>query len=137
MYFKKIDFNSIENDEFIDKHLGDVKITWQDGEDADNRDIEFFPQNHMYEIAKDPKKTDKLIEKIIKEKDHDKTLLSYERFIENNRTDIINKINTLFKLQTEIDNPGSQTYRNKLIKLDLLYGEKKVHTFNTPGTCQN
>ncbi len=31
--------------------------------------------------------------------------------------------------------PGSQTYRNKLITLDLLYGEKKVHTFNTLGTC--
>ena len=100
---KKIDTNSIEKDEFIDNHLDGVKITWQDGEDAENRDIEFFPQNHMYEIAKDPKLTDKLIEKIIKEKDHEKILISYETFTENNRTEIINKINTLFKLQTQID----------------------------------
>lgn len=100
---KKIDSNSIINDEFIDKHVNGVKINWQDNELAENRDIEFFPQNYMYEIANDSKKTDKLIERIIREKDKNEILITYEKFIENNRTIIINQINTLFKLQGEID----------------------------------
>jgi type I restriction enzyme S subunit len=33
--------------------------------------------------------------------------------------------------------PGSQTYRNKLIKLDLLYEEKKVQAFDAIGTHQD
>ncbi len=99
---KRIDRNSID-DEFIEKHIVGVTVHWQDGEESENRDIEFFPQNHMYEIANDSTKTDRLIERIIREKDHNEVLIEYEKFVDNNRTEIINKINTLFKLQTEID----------------------------------
>ena len=34
-------------------------------------------------------------------------------------------------------NVSSQTYRNKLINLDLLYGDKKVHPVDTFGTGNN
>lgn len=44
-----------------------------------------------------------MIERIIREKDKNEILITYEKFIENNRTIIINQINTLFKLQGEID----------------------------------
>jgi hypothetical protein len=99
---KRID-NSIDSNEFINDHTQSVEIIWQDEEQAKYRDIEFFPQNYMYEIAKDTQKTDELIEKIIKDKDESKLLIAYNNFCDNNRTELINKINTLFQLQSEID----------------------------------
>lgn len=90
--------------EFINNHLGSIAIKWQDGESGENRDIEFFPQSHMYEIANDPKRTDSLIQDIIRQKDTDNNFTAYENFCSSNRTEIINKTGSLFQLQTEIDN---------------------------------
>ena len=90
--------------EFINNHVGSMSIKWQDGESGENRDIEFFPQSHMYEIANDPKRTDKLIQDIIRQKDTDNNFTAYENFCNSNRTEIINKTGSLFQLQTEIDN---------------------------------
>lgn len=90
--------------DFINNHLGSMTIKWQDGESGENRDIEFFPQSHMYEIANDPKRTDSLIQDIIRQKDTDNNFTAYENFCSSNRTEIINKTGSLFQLQTEIDN---------------------------------
>jgi predicted ATPase len=90
--------------EFINNHLGSITIKWQDGESGENRDIEFFPQSHMYEIANDPKRTDSLIQDIVRQKDTDNNFTAYENFCSSNRTEIINKTGSLFQLQTEIDN---------------------------------
>ncbi len=90
--------------DFINNHLGSITIKWQDGESGENRDIEFFPQSHMYEIANDPKRTDSLIQDIIRQKDTDNNFTAYENFCSSNRTEIINKTGSLFQLQTEIDN---------------------------------
>jgi hypothetical protein len=90
--------------EFINNHVGSMIIKWQDGESGENRDIEFFPQSHMYEIANDPKRTDNLIQDIIRQKDTDSNFTAYENFCSSNRTEIINKTGSLFQLQAEIDN---------------------------------
>lgn len=90
--------------DFINNHVGSMSIKWQDGESGENRDIEFFPQSHMYEIANDPKRTDSLIQDIIRQKDKDNNFTAYENFCSSNRTEIINKTGSLFQLQTEIEN---------------------------------
>ncbi len=92
--------DEIYNKIFTNEH---IDIIWQDEEQTSNRDIDFFPQSYMYEIANDQKKTDELIEDIIKDKDEKKLLIAYYNFCDNNRTQLINKINTLFQLQSEID----------------------------------
>jgi predicted ATPase len=89
--------------DFISNHVGSMTIKWQDGESGENRDIEFFPQSHMYEIANDPKRTDSLIQDIIRQKDTDSNFTAYENFCSSNRTEIINKTGNIFQLQTEID----------------------------------
>jgi ABC-type lipoprotein export system ATPase subunit len=90
--------------DFIIDHLEGMEIKWQDGESSTNRDIEYFKQSHMYEIANNPHRTNKLIEGIIRHKDINNTLTAYENFCNSNRTDIVNKVGRLFQLQTEIDN---------------------------------
>lgn len=81
----------------------DIKIIWQDGEENKNRDIEFFPQSHMYEIARDEYKKNKLIQNIVEEKDDQSLIKNYERFCSSNKIIIQTSLDDLFALQAEMD----------------------------------
>jgi hypothetical protein len=89
--------------DFINYHISNLDIKCQDGESGENRDIEFFPQSHMYEIANDPKRADSLIQDIIRQKDTENNYTSYENYCSSNKTEIISKTGSLFQLQTEIN----------------------------------
>ena len=80
-----------------------INIIWQDNEENKDRDIEFFPQNHMHEIASNKEKKNKLIQDIIEDKDEDNLIRNYEKFCTNNKSTLQNNIDDLFKLQTDID----------------------------------
>lgn len=80
-----------------------VNIIWQDSEENKDRDIEFFPQNHMFNIASNKEKKNKLIQDIVEEKDDDNLIKNYEKFCINNKSTLQNNIDDLFKLQTDID----------------------------------
>jgi predicted ATPase len=89
---------------FIDKHLGGVSVMWRDGEKDIERDIDFFPQSYMHEIAKDKEKTNSLIKKIIRNKSENQYLIDYE--LQNNRLkqNISKNILDVFQLQSDITN---------------------------------
>ncbi len=80
-----------------------IKIIWQDGEENKDRDIEFFPQSHMYEIARDKKKKNRLIQDIVEEKDDKSLIKNYKKFCANNKSTIQTNLDDLFKLQANID----------------------------------
>lgn len=133
---KGIDNYSVNNS-FVNEHIKGVQIQWQDGEQSINRDIEFFPQSHMYEIAKDSNETDSLIEKIIKEKDESKLLLAYNSFCDSNRTELINKINTLFQLQTEVDERKKELKEKgdkEGIEKEIKLLQEKITKINSDNT---
>ncbi len=80
-----------------------IKIIWQDDEENKGRDIEFFPQSHMYEIARDKEKKNKLIQDIVGEKDDKSIIKIYENFCANNKSTIQTNLDDLFRLQASID----------------------------------
>jgi len=80
-----------------------VDILWQDNEVNKDRDIEFFPQNHMYDIASNKVKKNRLIQDIVEEKDEGNLIRNYENSCVNNKSTLQNNIDDLFKLQTDID----------------------------------
>ena len=79
-----------------------IKIIWQDDEENKDRDIEFFPQSHMYEIARDKKKKNKLIQEIVEEKDNKNLIRNYEKFCTGNKSTLQTNIDDLFKLQNDL-----------------------------------
>lgn len=81
----------------------DINIVWQDDEENKDRDIEFFPQSHMYEIARDKEKKNKLIQDIVKEKDDKGLIKNYEKFCASNKSAIQTNLDDLFKLQANIN----------------------------------
>lgn len=57
--------DSEEERDFVVSHTDGVTVQWRDGETDSMRKIEFFPQDHMYSIAKDKNKRNKLLETIL------------------------------------------------------------------------
>jgi predicted ATPase len=104
---KKIDTRIVNNDlasnDFVNSHLVSVEVVWQDGERNSARDIEFFPQSHMYKIAADQSELNLLVEKIVKSKDVNSTLARYNEFVGQNKLNISALVNEVFLLQASIN----------------------------------
>lgn len=106
----------VAEDDYIRKHLKGVSVKWKDGSETAEHEIEYFPQSYMYEIAFDPKRRNKLIKSIIKNKEEGKLLESYDAEIESISKSIRENIYSLVKFQEDTNT----------IKRDLLEkGNKK------------
>ena len=101
---KKIDnnVNIKENSDFILNNLDGVEIKWKDNSESSIRDIDFFPQGHMYDIADNQEKIDKLIEEIIKNTDNYKLIENYNIRNSEITKSILQQIVNAFQLQSEI-----------------------------------
>jgi ABC-type cobalamin/Fe3+-siderophores transport system ATPase subunit len=87
---------------FITSHSANLQIKWKDGEIDKQRDIDFFPQSYMFDIASDSKKRDELIERIIADYDTNKYFETYKAFITTNKNQLSESIRNLFNIQSEI-----------------------------------
>lgn len=101
---KKVNIQKgVSNEEFVEDHLDSIEVKWLDGESSPVRDIEFFYQSQLAEIANDRSSTDKLIEGIIRSKDNSKKLSKFESFVTSNRSNIIGVINELYRVKSDLD----------------------------------
>lgn len=105
---KKIDTKIDAEDEFVKNHLSGVAVKWKDGEETASRDIDFFPQSYMYEIAKDEKKTNKLIQDIIRNRDENEVLEEYKSKNDILKKTIAKSILDIFQTQSDIENLQEQ-----------------------------
>ncbi len=93
-----------EYEEFVNEVANSLKIIWKDGKEDDNREIEYFPQSHMYSLAKNSKKLDTLIEKIVRQDSVKNQIIEdYKAFSSSNNTEITDKINRLFQLLERLE----------------------------------
>ena len=100
---RRVDSNIPDMGEFINAIPQDsIKIIWQDNGENKNRDIEFFPQSHMHEIASNQEKKNELIQGIVEEKDNEYLIKNYEKFCKNNESTLQSNIDDLFKLQNDL-----------------------------------
>lgn len=88
---------------FIDSLANNASVEWKDGEIDKSRDIEFFPQSYMHDIARDQDKKDELIKNIIKDTDDQQKLNNYDDFCSQNKDNIQTNIDILFQLQQTIN----------------------------------
>lgn len=101
-----------------------IKIIWQDGEENKDRDIEFFPQSYMYEIARNKANKDILIQNIVEDKDEKGLIKIFESFCASNKSKIQNDLDDLFRLKNAIDESmillkekGDESGLNKQIEI--------------------
>ena len=93
----------VDNDDFIRQHLNGVSIRWQDGNDQLGREIEYFRQSYMHDIAFDSIKTNQIIEDIIKHKDETGLLKEYYEHLTELSKAISESVFSVFQMQKEID----------------------------------
>ena len=101
---KEVKFGNEEYKKFVNEVVSGLVVTWKDGIENNDRNIEYYPQSYMYQLAKNEnKQLDKIVESIIKQDDTKDTLLSnYASFCGDNNTDITNKINKLFQIRNDL-----------------------------------
>lgn len=88
--------------DFLKEYIENISISWLDGQDSENRDIEMLPQGNMYDIARDTKKLDDLIQRIIKDTEYNKHIENYESKNAQCKESITSDILNLFSLQKQI-----------------------------------
>jgi predicted ATPase len=135
---KEVKWGNKDYTDFVNAVVLGLKITWKDGIENNERNIEYYPQSHMYRLAKnDNKELDRIVESII-EQDNTKQILisNYVTFSSDNNTEIINKINKLFQIKNDgivksklLKEKGDEIgIRNEIKKLEseLLELKKKI-----------
>jgi exonuclease SbcC len=95
--------NKKRYDSFINEITESLKIHWKDGVENNDREVEYFHQGYMYDIARDDNKKDRLIQKILKNKGKESILYNYEKSISENKKKISNLVNDFFQLRNEIN----------------------------------
>lgn len=146
---KPVKFGNQEYTDFVNAIVSGLSITWKDGVENYDRNIEYFPQSYMYQLAKNKDgELDKLVEEIIKQDAVKNQLITnYDSFSSENNSDITTKINKLFQLQEELikrklklkekgDEKGIKSEIEKLtkelseLKLKIQITEQELEEYN-------
>lgn len=95
--------NIINRNQFFTDHINKVSVSWSDKSVEGVRDVDYFPQSHMYEIARSKLKVDELIQKLVLETPENADLLhTFENEIKVNRDAIIGNCENLYALQKNL-----------------------------------
>ncbi|MDR1006527.1 MAG: ATP-binding protein [Bacteroidales bacterium] len=135
---RKID-EKISDENFIADHLSGITVKWKDGEETASRDIDFFPQSYMHDIAKDKEKTNNLIQGIIKDTDKNKILSSLQTENENIKRNITTWILELFETNTKCMSLRIQLKESgdkKGVEAEIIRLEEKLTELNKHCTIQ-
>lgn len=101
---KEVKLDNTEYSKYIDDIVSNMRIFWKDEGENSKRDIEYFPQSYMYQLAKNSDELNKLVENIIVQDINKKTKIkAYQEFCSDNNSKITENINNLFKAKSAID----------------------------------
>ena len=101
---KEVKLDNTEYSQYIDEIVSNMRIFWKDGDENNTRDIEYFPQSYMYQLAKNSDELNKLVENIIIQDINKKTKIeAYQAFSSDNNSEITEYINNLFNAKSAID----------------------------------
>ncbi len=92
----------VEENDFIRQHLNGISIRWQDGNDQLGREIEYFRQSYMHDIAFDSEKTNRIVDSIIKDKDEAGLLKAYNEHLAEISKKISEDVFSVFQMQNDI-----------------------------------
>ena len=94
--------NERQND-FVNKHVPTLNIKWADDTAAQARDIEYYGQGYLYNMAKSSEKTNELIGGIVLGSDQGEKLVAYNNSCEELKKQLSHDLLDLFQNQTQLD----------------------------------
>ena len=96
------DNKNVDSDDFVMKHLSGITVHWKDGTDQIGREIEYFKQSYMHDIAFNPSKTSELVESIIRNRDSSGILNEYYAHLNEISRKITESMFSLFQKTREL-----------------------------------
>lgn len=97
----------VKND-FVESLSDSIIINWKDTEEGVDRDIDYFEQNHMFNIAKSSEKIDELVSSIIRDRKENDYILTFNEFCRENKEYIESNVKIIFKVRGELDLQNNQ-----------------------------
>ncbi|MGI0105863.1 TrlF family AAA-like ATPase [Salinimicrobium sp. WS361] len=103
---KPVKFDNPDYADFVNSVVSSLSIIWKDGVENNDRNIEYFPQSYMYQLAKNKNgELDDLIDDIVRQSpEKNQKVVNYQSFSSDNNSDITSKVNKLFNLQESLEN---------------------------------
>lgn len=89
-----------------------IRVIWKDGKEENDREIEYFEQGYMHDIARHDSKLNNIIKDILTQKGKEPLLDGYSKFLTQNSKTISGLISDYFRLLTDI-NEKEQKARDK------------------------
>ncbi len=145
---RSIEKKDSEYEAFIKNISDTIKVIWKDGIVEDNREIEYFHQGFMHELARNENQLSGLIQDILKKKGKEEIISSYEKWVIENKKVISDLIAIFFQIERDIQIKNQQIRdkgdrkgiedeiarlteeQGKLSSKSLTYGEiKKLQDF--------
>jgi predicted ATPase len=99
----KLESDGSDYKNYISSNTTSISLNWKDGQQKDDRDIDYFPQSHMFELARNDNKRNKLIKDIVSKKDKLGLFSQYEILIANKRSDLAALLSATFLTREELD----------------------------------
>lgn len=109
-------------DTFVGEISNSINVFWKDGEEDNNREVEYFQQGYMHEIARSNEKLNLLIQEILNQKGKDTIIASYEKYISENSKKISSFISDYFqtlKFKSEKEQKARDTGDKKGIEEEI------------------
>lgn len=98
--------------EYVQSVSDTIRVIWKDGKEENEREVEYFEQGYMHDIARDESALNKIIEDILVQKGKETLLDGYDKFVSQNSKAIAGFVSDYFMLLKDI-NDTMQKVRDK------------------------
>ena len=94
--------------EFIDDEAGKIKVFWEGDADEVIREVEYYKQSFMYDVARDDERRNGLIRNILEQHEKSPLIEEYEQKVEEISKDIKGLLSELFSQKNKLAGTRSQ-----------------------------
>lgn len=99
---RQFELSDPDYQEYVQSVSNTISVIWKDGKEENEREIEYFEQGYMHDIARNDSKLNDLIKEILTQKGKEPLLDAYSKFITQNSKSIAGHISDYFRLLTDI-----------------------------------
>ena len=98
-----VTLDNYRQNEFVNDHVNSLDIKWADDTVSAVRDIEYYGQGYLYNMAKSTEETNKLIGNIVLGSEHGEKLVAYNNICEDIKKQLSHDLLDLFQCKSLLD----------------------------------
>ncbi|PRD56036.1 TrlF family AAA-like ATPase [Sphingobacterium gobiense] len=99
---RTVEFSDEDYQKYVQSISDTIKVIWKDGQEENNREVEYFEQGYMHKIARDESQLNKIVNDILVQKGKESILDEYRRFSIDNSKNIASYVSDYFTLLGDI-----------------------------------